>query len=167
MAELVLSVIGVVPVLVGCIKAIEVLSTLVKTARRCIKELDDLNLDLETQRVLFLNECALLLQQAGEDGPVSKSMAADPSHANWENSGTLDYRIQQSLGHSYELRKKIFSRIQEISEEAIDHLQDFEVVRSQKVKVSYDVPIARTNLLLTSLDRVSRGKSHTKGSVDQ
>jgi hypothetical protein len=158
MAELVLSVIGVAPILVESIKALNALSTLVKTVKRCTKELGDVHLDLETQRVLFLNECTLLLQNIGEDHTMSRKMATDPGHANWEDSGAIECRIQRYLGHSYDLWKKIFAKIQEVVQEEINHLQGFEIIRSQKMKVGSDITsFQNLYLLLTRSNRANPG----------
>jgi hypothetical protein len=133
--ELALGVAGVAPVLVEAIRTFMKISQCVRTARKCVKNLRDIELDLEIQQGRFLNESIFLLQSAGEDEIVCRRMVADAKHANW-NDNSLEEDIRLRLGHSYELCKRIIARTRDIQQDVMEHLKGFEIVQSHKESVS-------------------------------
>jgi len=134
MAELILATVGVVPVIVEAIRAYRKIHAHVKIARKCSKHLNDICLNLETQRIRFLNECILLLKQTGHDEAMGQSMIANTKHENWTDN-LLEARIQRHLGESYGLCQRIISRISELQSEVARLLECFDKLKTQKAKV--------------------------------
>lgn len=137
MAELGLAVVGVLPVIAASIKGIKILRDSIRTARKCIKHLDDIELNIETQQVRFLNECILLLRQAGKDEASCSALIANPDHPGWTTEETIEESIRKLLGTTYDICRKIVGKITEITEDAKKELNCFDVVRKEKQKVGY------------------------------
>jgi hypothetical protein len=158
-AELALAVVGVVPLLVAACEGFILLRREIRTAKKCLKHLGDLYLDLESQRVRFLNECTLLLQDLGEDALLSSVMVHNPAHQNW-NSDVLETQIQHRLGASYDLCESILQRIKELVAGVLNQLRNFEIVRLEKKDVRpFLATILTFKLELTYSNRTSRTKS--------
>jgi hypothetical protein len=134
MAELMLSVIGAVPVIIEAIRAYRKLHSYVKTARKCVHHLRDICLNLDTQRTLFLNECIFLLGHTGQDEAIGQSMVSDLEHPKWTDS-QLEGCIRRHLGDNYELCHAIISRIHEIQYELSQELEPFKQLKGQKQEV--------------------------------
>jgi hypothetical protein len=135
MAELALAVVGVVPILVRAITAFRSIQHGIKTAKRCVEHLDALAIDWKIQHGRFLNECVLLLMEGGEEEMTGRAMVKDPLHASWSKR-SLGPSIEQCVGDSYQLCEKIIKRIEAISITMKKMMDCFDVVRSQKLKVS-------------------------------
>lgn len=134
MAEIVLGAVGLVPVLVETLKAYKTIHSYIRTARKCVKKLEDIELDLEIQRERFLNEWTLLLKAAGVDEKNRGGMLRDPEHKGWNDA--LETKMQSSLGLTCELCWKILVRVAATQRDMTEMLAHFEKVRNGKESVS-------------------------------
>jgi hypothetical protein len=152
MADLVLSIVGIVPVIVDAIKLFKEIRAGVRTARKYAANLEEIEVDFSVQWTRFLNECVLLLRQAGEND--CGSMARDHSHPGWDND-SLDDRIGHCLAESYGACKLVMDRIVGIQTKINAALFCFKTVRTQRKKVSYYF-LRRRTLIVGS--RVNQGQ---------
>jgi hypothetical protein len=131
-----LGVAGLLPVILETIKAFRTIREGVKTARKCDKEIEQLERDLKIQRGRFRNECVLLLQHNnGDDTKRTQEMITDPSHHNWTDA-MLETRLQERLKESYDLCRMIVERIYDVQQQLISDLDCFGEIRRLKAKVS-------------------------------
>ncbi len=135
MAELALSILGVVPSIVQAVAACQTIHKGIKTARKCVEHLDTISIDWKIQQGRFLNECVLLLVESGEEEMIGRAMVKDPMHAGWTNA-SLGPAIEKCLGDSYGLCQKIVKRIEGILLKVKAMMECFDAVRKQKMKVS-------------------------------
>ncbi|KAF1987369.1 hypothetical protein K402DRAFT_420189 [Aulographum hederae CBS 113979] len=133
MAEIALAAIGVVPVLVESVKAYKTLHGLIRTARRCVAELEEVGIDFQIQERRFMNEYLLLLGQLGVDDDTRKAMVKDSEHHSW-NDPSLEDRIRDHLDENYDAWQKILSRIRHIQQNSTNRLLCFEQVKNNKNK---------------------------------
>ncbi|QDS70770.1 hypothetical protein FKW77_003942 [Venturia effusa] len=128
-----LGVAGLVPVILETLKAFKTIREGIKVARKCDRELDQMERDLKIQRVRFRNECVLLLQQDGEDVRQKQEMVADPLHEKWTDA-SIEKQLRKTLRDSYEACQLIIERIRDAQRELICDLDSFGEVRRLKGK---------------------------------
>jgi hypothetical protein len=162
MADVALGAIGLVPVLVRTLTTFRRIHRGIKTAKRCVEHLDDIAVDLRIQYGRFLNECVLLLMESGEEEMVGRAMVKDPRHTNWTKTSTIS-SIQHFLGNSYDLCQKIIERIERISMKLKQMMDCFDIVRSQKMKVSLDISPLLVKEVADTAVRKNLLKSHSIG----
>jgi len=134
-AGLAIGVVGILPVIVEIVKSIRIIRSGLRTAKKCVKELDAIELDLDIQHVRFHQSCAFMLQQCGEDNRAACEMIGNPDHERW-NDQTLEDRLNTALGQSYSLYMRFVEAVRKKLEKLVSDLSCFEQARWQKVKVS-------------------------------
>lgn len=95
-------VLGVLPLIVGAIENYEKIGDLFLTYRRYSKEVKKFNTELGVQRVIFQNECVLLLSQVVDDERALHDMFNEPAH-----------NLRQRLRHEDSLERKLVQRMNE------------------------------------------------------
>jgi len=131
---LALGVAGLLPVVVEVLEAFKAIRAGIKTARKCVKEIKEIELPLDVQRVRFHNECVLLLRQSGEDDNETKAMLAHLLHPKWRDE-KVEHRLFRCLDQSYGTCRRIIENLQGVQEQLLTELHCFDVVRRKRVKV--------------------------------
>jgi hypothetical protein len=126
---------GLLPIISGTINGFQIIHAHVRTAKKCIKHIADLEMEFEVQQENFLTECVILLRKSGEDDKIAQAMVANPVHARWADQ-LLENRLKGRLERVYSLCQKIIERIHQVQQELILELQGFEEVRTLRAKVS-------------------------------
>lgn len=100
MAEVAGIVLGVIPLIVEAIESYEKIGDLILTYRRYSKEVRKFNTEIAVQRVIFQNECVLLLSQVVDDERALHDMFNEPAHGlrNFlRNDDNLDRKLLQRM----------------------------------------------------------------------
>ncbi|KAK8002121.1 hypothetical protein PG991_014343 [Apiospora marii] len=125
---------GLLPLAVQVVKGFRTLQCFIKDARACTKGLEVLDLELQTQGVIFVNECELILGLVSSKSNEPRLMTGDPDHPLW-----FDERLENSIKHrmarSYEQCVKIMAAIHESQKELATGLEFFDLVRKERNKV--------------------------------
>ncbi|KAF2428946.1 hypothetical protein EJ08DRAFT_635987 [Tothia fuscella] len=132
-AGLVVGVVGLLPVIVEIIKSIRTVRSGFRTAKKCVKELDAVELDLDVQHVRFHQSCAFLIQRCGEDSRTADDMIGNPNHDRW-NDHYWEDRLIAALGQRYGLYLRFIEAIRDKEKELVADLSCFDEARWQKVK---------------------------------
>lgn len=93
-------VLGVLPLIVEAIESYEKIGDLILTYRRYSKEVGKFNTEIAVQRVLFRNECVLLLSQVVDDERALHDMFNEPAHGLrncLRNDDNLDRKLLQLM----------------------------------------------------------------------
>jgi hypothetical protein len=98
--EVVGVVLGVLPLLISAAENYEEVFKPFKRFKRCAPELELYQQQLKTQKMIFLNQCQLLLTAlTGRES--AKEMLREKDHPSWNNA-ILKKKLVEQLGHSKE-----------------------------------------------------------------
>ena len=125
---------GVLPIIFEAIRAYSAVSDGLHTFRHWSREVDRVSEKLKTQEGIFRNECRLLLRLV-EDGQVADDMMKDNTNLRWTNKAT-NAKLKSVLKDNVELCCSIIKEVRGAVVEMTEEMQKFEVLRSQKQKVS-------------------------------
>jgi hypothetical protein len=135
-AGLAIGVVGLFPVVVEIVKSMRTIRSGIKTAKKCIKELDGIEIDLDVQHMRFHDACAFLLTQCGADKRTADDMVGNPNHDRWRDT-TWDHQLQRVLGQTYDLYQRFIQAIRDKEKELESDLRCFDEARGQRMKVSF------------------------------
>lgn len=91
---------GVLPMIIVAIEKYEKIGDLIGTYRKYSKAVGRFSTELAVQRVIFQNECVLLLSQVVDDGRALHDMFNEPAHslrASLRNDAKLDQKLLQRM----------------------------------------------------------------------
>ena len=133
MAELILSSVGLVPLIGIALKSSKTLWTELKTFRNCNNNVRRLHKKLKYQRQIFENECELLLRDCLGDEAEVQAMVADPDHVSWTNErdGSLRKLLKKNYVACWERVNGIYEAIKKL--ESV--LACFQAIKPHKQKV--------------------------------
>ncbi|KFA79320.1 hypothetical protein S40288_03571 [Stachybotrys chartarum IBT 40288] len=131
MAELVLGVLGVVPLIGFTIKSYQELWSKAKTFRHCSAAVQRLHKKLTIQRRVFENECHLLLRVCIQDDGVVGAMMLDDNHQNWDNE-ELNNKFRMAFKQNYEELIELVHDISGSIFQIQDELDCFKVIQSHQ-----------------------------------
>ena len=133
-------VVGILPILVGAVRAYSSISTKISTYRHYSSEVRRLQMRFQVQQQNLLNEGQLLLHIVVEDGQTRAEMLGSFEHALW-NDRRLNEQLKKHLGNNYECCKNIIEECQACLEEFDKELKCYDILLSQKVKVCVLIPL--------------------------
>lgn len=134
MAELVLGVLGVVPLIGFTVKSYQELWSKAKTFRNCSAAVQRLHKKLTIQRRVFQNECHLLLRECIQDDAVVGAMMSDENHQNWGKE-ELNNKFRMAFKQNYEECIELVHDIGGAIFQIQDELDCFKVVQSHQQMV--------------------------------
>lgn len=102
---------GVLPLIIVAIEKYEKISDLIGTYRKYSKAVGRFSTELAVQRVIFQNECVLLLSQVVDDGRALHDMFNEPAHS-----------LRTSLRNDSKLDQKLLQRVNERAHDSYEQI---------------------------------------------
>ena len=102
---------GVLPMIIVAIEKYEKISDLIGTYRKYSKVVGRFSTELAVQRVIFQNECVLLLSQVVDDGRALHDMFNEPAHS-----------LRTSLRKDSKLNQKLLQRMNERAHDSYEQI---------------------------------------------
>lgn len=133
--------VGVVPLLVGALKAYGAVHQYLRVFRHYASEIKRLFNRFEVQKCILENELDLILRKAAPPGQHSSSLTADAlltqpdTPALVKKISTLDHDLRKVLCKHTETFTGLLIGIIEQLQELQDELKCFEVVKAEQIKV--------------------------------
>ncbi|KAK6083064.1 hypothetical protein SCUP234_03892 [Seiridium cupressi] len=165
---------GLLPILVEVIKGYRTLTQALGFIKTCTKDLNAIELKLDTQQSRFLNECQLLLETASRDQQDIGMMMNDSNHISW-NDENLANSIARSFGESnsrtYRSCFNVMKDIQESQQELGKQLATFDIIQNQKqagetIKAAYRRLRQTVSLKFNMKDINEKIKQMRRGNED-
>lgn len=143
---------GILPILIEVVKSYSDVADGLQTFRHWSKEVKSIALALNTQNVIFLNYCRLLLRLV-EDDKAAEDMLENRSDQRW-TSKELNDKLNVVLKDSLELCRSIIEETKDVIDEMKEEMRKFDHIKAQKKMVgapsSVVIPTKpSTNLLST------------------
>jgi hypothetical protein len=126
---------GLLPLISEAIKSFQIIRAGIRTARKCAKDIEDLELSLDVQQIIFRTECLFLIQNGDQGQKVAHAMINDLSHDRWEDH-SLEGHIEERSKEIYCICQRTIKGIHEIQQQLIIELQGFQEVKNLRIKVS-------------------------------
>jgi hypothetical protein len=125
---------GVLPLLIETVKAYSTLADGLHRLRHYSKEVKSIALQLNTQHVIFLNHCRLLLRIV-ENERVVEEMLEDQTDQRW-TSKTLNDKMNEVLRASFQLCRDIIDGTKDVVDDMREEMGGFDVLTDGKKPVS-------------------------------
>lgn len=110
MAEVAGIVIGLVPIVLKCLKSYRSTRERLESFRDYTRVISEIQLRLSLARASFRHSCQLLLENVVDVAHERSDMVKDPQHKMWQEE-SLDRRFRDTLGHEYEIFEDIFNNV--------------------------------------------------------
>jgi len=127
-------VLGVLPLIVGTLRAYHSAHGKLYPFRDCSKALKRIQTIFDVRKQIFVNECRLLLQVVLEENVEAKNMVEDMGHGLWHDE-EVNSRLVQCLEGNHDLCVTLIKDMRAILDETERDLGCFDVVMTAKSKV--------------------------------
>ncbi|KAK7955200.1 hypothetical protein PG988_015894 [Apiospora saccharicola] len=125
------AVLGLLPLAVEVVKGFHTLCHAIKASRACTKKLVALDVDLQTQKAIFINECEHILGMVSSSSHDPRMMTQDPDHPLWCD-GALESRVKACMAQSYEQCIHIIKAMRDCQQELASGLELFTIIRRER-----------------------------------
>lgn len=137
--EVVGTVLAVLPLIVTAIEHYEKIGDLILTYRRYSKEVRKFNTELAVQRVIFQNECVLLLSEVVDDERALRDMFKEPTHGLRKclrDDDNLDRKLGQRVNERVHDSYKQIAALLELTQQSLEQI--YEETKNYEGELNHD-----------------------------